>query len=770
MKYHEKKRDALLMAPQTERGYLRKATGTPVLVLNDAYPDPIRSITFCGKHSMGNSLSYPVWEHLLTEQDTRALTAVTVYTFSCAGVAAMAAGKSWLAIATHSGYQLLYTGSSGNALSAYPDGHVVFSDTGGTAKLYADASATEPAVTFGSTLLTAHYPLPADAVDITEQCTTQTSYPAAPSIPAGTPLYWSVEKVVTQFTADTPLRTGDTVRCEGYGGTKKILFRQKMPTQNRCIRLPADAAVYLQSAAMTVKSLSHPHLKYTYDGLQDACESRYYLVLDQGYLIIRDSYAGDCACHYTYDTVLRQLTVSSDITGTVTTLEEGENTFYRTDTLPDGMTESVNRLSAVQTVVSYEEVSRDCFPTYTFAGLTAVADDLYCFTTGIGIIGVRGSLLQAGMTYTFDTCTMQFTRTPAAGGESTVILPVFYEFYQSMPAGAKSLSCQVTNPTAGSMGIGCQSVCYAQTAGGDLYSFVSGYSLRAGEVFTLDEAAKTVTDSRGFTYALTDASDALSSDLAYAPTLWFENRQRRCVILTGNTRTATFTTPSPNHPLAIREAGRCTLQDGSARTMPSFPATVEGMAPSTAFLLAGDTVGRDRFCMTKEGKIILESRFGRYAFTGTEEPSSVSATETGYAIAYTLFDSVAADGSALLCTHFHCQSLAVAAEQSVFCLTSGTGKAVFLLRSGEFPAADAAEAKQRFLAFLADCAAAGNPVTVLFRRPAPLTFDLTQTSRAAVWLSFAPVRGNSTLSYSVPAGCLVPDSAEMEYYSHTKGD
>ena len=238
-------------------------------------------------------------------------------------------------------------------------------------------------------------------------------------------------------------------------------------------------------------------------------------------------------------------------------------------------------------------------------------------------------------------------------------------------------------------------------------------------------------------------------------------------MISGDSRSYTASTPTPTHPATFGDAGGCTLTGGRDGGVLSFPQTVAGAAPSTAFLLAGDAVGRDRFYKDKYGKISLESRIGRYAFTGEEVPASVTAGDTGYTVAYSLLDSCAADGGGIFCTHFACQSTAAEAAQSVFCLAGGTAKAVFFLRKSEFPAADAEQAKQQFSAFLSASAAAGTPVTVLFRRAATLSFDLTV--EASAFVTLAPARGNGTLSFSAPDGGALPATAEAVYYSRVKG-
>lgn len=764
MKYHEKKRLALLLAPQTERGYLRRAEGTPTLTVSDAYPDPFRTFSVTGNLRTDAPVSYPVREHTLTEDDTRALTAATTYTFACASVANKAKGMTWVAIATNYGYAVFSKSFLTDAILA-ANHHVVYRDTWEGARVYASADSTDHVLSVTATRLSPGVPLPEDALDITELCVSQRSFPASAAIPGGTPVYWSSGDTVLRLTAaDRNLKTGEILCAETYGGAQSVTVgRQSVGCE--VSSLPAAAHRSLQRATLTRQMLTAPHLQYTYYGMANPSEEYYYFELDEGYLILPQDMMTGTETRYVYDTFERIINVYED--DSTSSYSEVEDGFWRANELPAGMTAEANLVSVTETVLSYGEIMTYYFPDYSFAGKESAAGDVFYVRTLSGYLCIAGSVIQTGMTYLYDSAAGTLTRTPKAGGETETISNVFYWLRQEIPAGAKSIPYSSHNNNRKAEGWRAWRPCFLHAVSGTLYSVTPEFTLRPGLVMTLDEQTLAVTCDNGFTFTATPAADALASDIADSPNLYFAEWKRKCVVLSGDSRSYTASTPAPTHPATFGEAGGCTLTGGRGGGTLSFPQTVAGATPSAAFLLAGDAVCRDRFYKDKYGKISLESRIGRYVFTGEETPASVTATDNGYAVAYSLLDGHAADSGGIFCTHFVCQNTAAEAAQSVFCLTGGTAKSVFLLRKSEFPADSAEQAKQRFLAFLSASAAAGAPVTVLFRRAAPLSFDLT--AEAAAFASLAPARGNGTLSFSAPDGGALPAAAEAVYYSRVKG-
>lgn len=763
MNYHKRKRDALLMAPQTERGYLRKAVGTPTLSLCDAYPDPFRTLWIEGKHEIDPAVSFPVREHTLTAEDTRALTAVFTATFLCDSVAGKTSGMEQIGFATPCGYETIPVSSLGEAILS-ANHHVFFRGETQKAEVYAASDAAAPAKTIATTRISRGAPLPDNMLDITELCVIGQSYPAADAIPAGTPVYWSEGDTVLRLTtAGRSLKTGEILCAETFDGVRKVTLGREV-IASEASALPAVTARCLESATLTRQMIKIPRLQYTYYGLAEPGEEFYYFALEEGYVILPQELVTDTGTRYVYDTFERVLTAyTADSEDSYWEIEDG---FWRANELPAGMDQTACLLSVSESVVSYGETPMCRYPSYSFSGKAGTEDDVFCVSTLGGNLCIDGSVIQEGAAYVYDSRNFTLTRTPKAGGTAEQIPPSLYRLCQDRPAGSIFIPCTSFNYGRTAEGWPGGRPCFLRTKGGRRYTFTPNYQLRPGVVITLDEEAMTVSCSNGFAFPVSDITDSLLSDIANSPNLSLTERQRKCVLLSGDSRSYTASTPTPTHPASFRAAGGCTLSCG--RKTFSLPKTAASTAPSAAFLLAGDDISRDRFVKDEHGNVFWESRIGLYTFTGKEVPVSVTAAAYGYAVSYALPDGLAADGEGIFCTRFGLRNVTGDVTQSVFCLESGTAKVVFLLHKSEFPAADEEEAARNFIAFLAACAAGGQPVGVLFRRATPQIIALT--TEAAAFSALAPARGADTLSFAAPEGGILPHRAEAVYYSRAKGN
>ncbi len=759
MNYLKHKRDALLMAPQTERGYVRTATGTDTLALQDCWPDPLRAFSVLGNASTA-AVSYSVREHTLTATDTRQLTAVSTFRFLCSSAAAAASGYTQLALLTFKGYLLL---PAAGAVTSSSYSTVTVKEGAAVAQVWSDAETTTLAATVQGTLLPPGMPLPTGAKDISGITDMITAYPASTDIPANTTVYWTASEGVLCFSAPRALRQGEALCCETYLTAKKLTAdRQTIPFE--AVSLPAQSGRAYARAQLTRECLSFPHVTYSYDGWQDTNDLYYYLPLDDGYIIICDIYVYDTICHYTYDAFLNTLTYYSEMDYVSHTLSEGVSTFWRTDDLPSGMT-SGQQIYATRTVVSSEEVRTADYPTYTWEGQDVPASDKYAVSTAIGFVVFEGALLSEGKTYSYNTYKMQMTVCPTEGGTPDVIPASDYTLQQSCPAGAVVLSATVSS-SVNAAGLAAGNTCYLETAQGNLYALPADFILRPGEVLVLDEAESTVTDSRGFAYEVYEASDALMVELAMSPRLLCSVGDRKCIVLSGNSRTVTCTTPSPLHPQTLHTADKCSWQTTDG-TSTSTLALSSVSAFGDALLLAGNSDMQDRLYKTEKGRVMLESRFLRYAFSGGETPVSYAALGDGFAVAFDLFDSTAADGGAAFCNYFPCQVTDGTAPQSVFFLASGTGKAVFWLHPSEFFAKTAAQAAQLLCSYMAGRASVKQPITVVLQRAAATTADITQAAPALAALS--PLSGDCSMQFVPPSGGVVPVGCSVTYFSRRKG-
>lgn len=759
MNYHKRKRDALLMAPQTERGYVRTATGTDTLSLSACWPDPVRTFSVAGNADVA-AVSYSVREHILTATDTRQTTARSTFRFLCSDAAAAADGYAQLALLTFKGYLLLSVDSAVTS-SAYST--VTVTEGLSVAYVWSDADATLLAATVQGTLLAAGMPLPTNAKDISHIADMATAYPAATGIPAYTTVFWYTPEEVLRFTAARMLSRGEALCCETYNAQKSLTAdRQTFPFETASLPAQSDR-VYVR-AQLSVNDLSFPHVTYSYDGLQETYTDYYYLVTDDGYVIISDIYTYNPICHFSYDAFTNTLTYYSEADYVNHTISEGPNTFFRADSLPSGMTSDQN-LYATRTVVSSSEVRTADYPTYTWEGTDGAEGDTCAVATAIGYLVFSGALLSEGKTYSYDTRRMELTVCPTEGGTANVIPASDYSLLQSCPAGADVLSATVASSVSGA-GLAAGNTCYLETSQGNLYALPTDFILRPGEVLVLDETERTVTDSRGFAYEVDEASDTLTAELAMSPRLLCSVGDRKCIVISGNSRTVTCTTPSPLHPQTLHTADKCSWQITDGTSTDAFALSSLSIL-GKPLLLAGDSEVQDRLYKTSQGRIRLNNRFLRYTFSGTETPISYREMGDGFAVAFDLFDGTAADNGTAFCSHFPCQVTEGTASQSVFFLSSGTGKAVFWLHPSEFFVETAEQAAQILRSYMAGCASKNRPVTVVLRRASVIQTDFTPSATALVALS--PKSGDCTMQFVPPSGGVTPTACSVSYFSRRKG-
>lgn len=755
----KRKRDALLMAPQTERGYVRTATGTDTLTLSACWPDPVRTFSVAGNADVA-AVSYSVREHVLTDTDTRLTTARSTFRFLCSDAAAAASGYTQLALLTFKGYLLV---PAAGAVTSSANSTVTVTEGSSVACVWSDADATLLAATVQGNLLAPGMPLPTNAKDISHLADMTTAYPAATGIPAYTTVFWNTPEEVLRFTAARMLSRGEALCCETYNA-QKSLTADRQTISFETASLPAQSDRAYVRAQLSVNDLSFPHVTYSYDGLQETYTDCYYLVTDDGYVIISDLYAYYPICHFSYDAFTNTLTYYSETDYVNHTLSEGPNTFFRADSLPSGMTPDQN-LYATRTVVSSSEVRTADYPIYTWAGTDGAAGDTCAVATAIGFVVFEGALLSEGKTYSYNTYKMQMTVCPTEGGTPDVIPSSNYTLQQSCPAGAVVLSTTVSS-SINAAGLAAGNTCFLETSQGTLYALPADFILRPGEVLVLDEAERTVTDSRGFAYPVYEASDILAAELAMSPRLLCSAGDRKCIVISGNSRTVTRTTPSPLHPQTLHTADKCSWQITDGTSTDAFALSSLSIL-GQPLLLAGDSEVQDRLYKTSQGRIMLNNRFLRYTFSGTEMPLSYAEMGDGFAVAFDLFDSTAADNGTAFCSHFPSLVTDGTAAQSVFFLSSGTGKAVFWLHPSEFFVETAEQAAQILRSYMAGCASQNRPVTVVLRRASVIQTDFTSSASALVALS--PMSGDCTMQFLPPSGGVTPTACSVSYFSHRKG-